>query len=135
MIKRQYTLYLENRPGALAEVSRLLAKEKINIQGISVAENTDTALVQLIVSNSAKTQKALKRAGIPFTSQKVSVIVLAHEPGSLSGLAADLAKAKVNISYIYATAADDQSACCVVIGAEALDKVEQVAAGRSQERR
>lgn len=135
MIKRQYTLYLENKPGSLAEVSKLLAREKINIEGISVAESTDTALVQIIVSNSARTQKALKKAGIAFTSQKVSVLVLRHEPGSLSGLAADLAKAKVNISYIYATAADDQSTCCVVIGSEFLDEVEQVAARRTSPRR
>lgn len=127
MIKRQYTLYLENKPGVFAKVSKALSTDKVNIEGISVAESTDSAIFQIIVNNSAKAKKALDKAKITYTSQKVAVLELPHEPGVLAGLAAKLAKAKVNINYMYGTATDDQGVCCLVVSAENLKKVEEVA--------
>ena len=56
MIKKQFTLYLENKPGALAKVTRQLGNEKVNIDGISVAESTDVSLVQVVASNAAATK-------------------------------------------------------------------------------
>jgi hypothetical protein len=126
MIKRQYTLYLENKPGVLARTTRMLAKAGVNIEGISVAESTHTALVQLVVSNAKKAKTALDKAKIAHTSQQVCIIVVPHKTGVLAKLADKLAKAKVNINFIYASAADDQSQCCVIISADDLDKVERV---------
>lgn len=126
MIKRQFTLYLENRPGVLALVARLLAKAEVNIEGISVAESTHTALVQLIVDDSEKTRRALEQAEIPFTCQQVAVLILDHKTGTLADLASRLAKAKVNINFIYGTATDDQQKCCLVVSANDLKKIDRL---------
>jgi len=126
MIKRQYTLYLENRPGMLANIAGMLAKKNVNIEGISVAESTDAALVQVIVDRETAARRALVEAKIPFTSQDVSVLVLPHRPGALASLTAKLAKARININYIYATAADDDSQCCMVVSANDLKGVERI---------
>lgn len=127
MIKRQYTLYLENSPGALARIAGILAKAKVNIEGISVAESADAALVQLIVDNEPATQKALIKAKIPYAIQDVSVIVLPHRPGALASLASKLKRAETLIHYVYATAADDDNQCCLVISASDLKLVERIA--------
>jgi len=129
MIKKQFTMYIENRPGILATIARQLAEEKVNIEGISVAESTYTALVQLIVSNSEKAEAVLKKADIPNTSQEVCVVELDHEAGSLAEMTAKLAEAEVNINFIYATAAKDQDKCCVVISAADLEKAEKAVSG------
>ena len=126
MIKRQYTLYLENKTGILASVTRRLAKAKVNIEGISVAESTHTALVQIVVSNAAKARKAFNEAKISYTSQQVCVVELEHETGALSELSDRLSKARVNINFIYATASDHQDRCCLVISADNLKRVEEI---------
>lgn len=104
MIKKQFTLYLQNRPGVLADVTRRLADKSINIEGISAAAGTDVALVQIVVSNAAKARQMLKQAHIAFTVQDVVVYSLENTPGALAKAAARVAKAGININYIYGTA-------------------------------
>jgi hypothetical protein len=127
MIKKQFTLYLENRPGVLADVSRTLAEESVNIDGISVAAGPDAALVQIIVSNAAKTRGVLKRARIAFTIQDVVVFEMENVPGSLADVAARVAKAGINISYIYATSSPNPRArSYAVVSAPDLERLEKI---------
>jgi len=126
MIKKQFTIYLENRPGALASLTRMLAKEGINIDGISVSASTDVGLVQVVASNATKARKVLVNANIAFTVQDVSVLTLQNRPGVLYEGVAKLAKAGVNINYIYATgcACIGDTKCLAVISAPDLAAVE-----------
>lgn len=125
MIKKQFTLYLKNRPGELARVTRILAASAINIEGISVSAATDVAFVQVVVSNAAETRRLLSEAKMAFTLQDVIVVPLANRPGALSEVVSNLAKAKININYVYATACDCQGDChCfAVISAADLPRV------------
>lgn len=127
MIEKQFTIYLKNQPGVLAKLTLALARAKVNIEGISVAESTDTALVQLIASNGSRTTRILKTMKIPFTTQDVCVVTLKHKPGALAAMADKLSKAGVNINYIYATAPANAGSCCLVISADDLKKVEKTA--------
>jgi hypothetical protein len=126
MIKKQFTLYLENKAGALAKVTRQLGLEKVNIEGISVAASTDVSLVQLVASNAARTRRVLARLTIPFTVQDVSLLPLENEPGALCRVVSELARMKLNINYIYATGSAERSHATdyVIISAPNLDKVE-----------
>ncbi len=129
MIKKQFTLYLENKPGSLSNIMKKLAANKINVEGISVSESTDVALVQLVPSNPAKARALLEQEGVPLTVQDVSVITLQHVPGSLSRVVSQLAKGGVVVNYIYATGCScggtHGCSCYVVIGADDLKSVEK----------
>jgi hypothetical protein len=127
MIKKQFTLILENRPGALAKVARNLSQENVNIEAISVAASADMSLVQILASNAAVTRRILKKQGISFSVQDVCLLPLKNEPGMLWKVVSGLAKNNININYIYATgntlksgAADDY----IVISAPDLKEVE-----------
>ena len=128
MIKKQFTLYLENKPGALAKITSLLAMEKINLEGISVSASTDVGLVQIVPGDSESAKKVLMKANVPFTVQDVALLPLQDKPGSLAEAASALAKAGININYVYATTCDCEGECnCnVVISAPNLAKVESV---------
>jgi hypothetical protein len=129
MIKKQFTIYLENRPGRLARLTRLLAKEKVNIEGLSVMDGTDVGLVQLVASHAARTRALLKANKLAFSEQDVYLISLENEPGALSQVVSKLGLAKVNINYVYATACNCKDRGCksnAIISApdlKALDKV------------
>ena len=126
MIKKQFTLYLKNRPGELAKVMKKLADLNINIEGISVSESTDISLVQIVVSHSMATRKILRMSKIPFTVQDIALLPIRNEPGALSKIVARLARHGVNINYVYATANQCRNACdCyAIISAPNLKKVE-----------
>lgn len=128
MRKRQFTLYLENKPGVLAKITDRLGEAKVNIEGISVANSSDVALVQMVVSSAAAARRIFKAMNIAFTVQDVALIPLANRPGSLARVAEQLAEAKININYVYATACDCASECAcscyAVISAPNLDRVE-----------
>lgn len=127
MIKQQFTLYMENKPGELARITRKLAARKVNIEGISVAHGADVALVQIVVSSAATTRQVLTAANVPFTVQQVSLVPLLNRPGSLARIADELATAGVNINYVYATGCDCKNGCqCyAVISAPDPTKVEK----------
>lgn len=126
MITRQFTLYLENKPGELAGIIGKVSKGKVNIEGISVAASTDAGLVQLVTSDVAKTKRILSDAGVAYTDQEVSVVLMDDAPGALFKVISALAKEKLNLNYVYATGGN----CCgqdqskVVISAPNLKKVE-----------
>lgn len=126
MIKKQFTLFMENRPGELARVTRELSKSKINIEAISVASGTDMSLVQILASNAANTRRILKKLGISFSVQNVALLPLSNEPGALFRVVSGLAREGININYIYGTGNLEKRGVrdYVVISAPDLDKVE-----------
>ena len=132
MTRKQVTAYLPNKRGALAKACRALASAKVNIEGISVAENTDTGVVRMVVKNGPAAQKALARAGIACTLQTVEVVHMTDKIGSLASAAAKLAKAGVNINYIYGSVCDCGSKCdcdckcSIVVSATNLKKVKSL---------
>jgi len=103
-----------------------MAREKINIDGISVAESADVSLVQIVVSNAARTRQVLVKGKTPFTVQDVCLLTMKHEPGALCESVSRLAAAKVNINYVYATGGNFPGGgeSYVVIGAQDLNAVE-----------
>jgi hypothetical protein len=129
LLKKQVTAFLTNEPGALARVAKALAAAKVNIEGISVLENTDSGQVRMIVSSANAAVKALKRAGIGATVQTVAVLSLKDRPGALAQAAGRLAAAGVNINYVYGTACQCgcDCACNLVVSASDLKKVQSVA--------
>ena len=61
-----FTVQLDDRPGALAEVAKALGDRGVNITGIvGVAEDTDGALM-LTTSDGAHTREAFEALGIAF---------------------------------------------------------------------
>ncbi len=126
MIRTQFTLYMDNKPGELARMTKAFTAAEINISGISVAERTDVSLVQIIASNARLARQALKKAGIPFSVQKVAVLTLTDTPGALAAVASKLSEQQININYLYATTPPPGSGdkCSVVISADDLTRVE-----------
>jgi len=131
MRKKQFTLYLENKPGAISRITRLLASANVNIEGISVAGSTHVGLVQLVVSNATRTRQLLTETGVPFTVQDVALVRLKNSPGALSTVLSKLAGKGVNVNYIYATACEckHDCDCYVIISAPDLEAVEEAWSG------
>jgi hypothetical protein len=98
---KQISVMLENIPGKLAEVSRILANEKINIRALTAAETTDFAILRLIVSDTKKAVEVLRKNRFAVSESEMIAIQMKDEPGSLAKLAESFSRSGINIEYLY----------------------------------
>jgi len=98
---KQLALFLENKPGTLSKVCSAIAGEKINIFAISVSDAVDHAVVRMVVSDPQKALHLLGEHGVLVVERDVLMLEGNNKPGELAGIAAKLAKHKVNIEYAY----------------------------------
>lgn len=101
----QIVVFLENRPGALAELCDVLADAQINIEALLLEGSVDFGNVRLHVSAPRKAEKALRDAGYQFRVAEALTIKLSNAPGALAETTKKLAKAKVNIDAVFGTTA------------------------------
>jgi hypothetical protein len=109
MIEKQLSVFLENKPGVLAEVCKTLGAHRINIIGMSVSDTVDHAVVRLIVDEPRKAIHVLGEHGALVVETDVLAVKLKDKPGELGKLAGKFARAEVNIEYAYGTSDGTQA--------------------------
>ena len=98
----QIAVFLENKSGRLAEITRILAENDINIRALSVADTADVGILRLIVDKVDLAKEVLRAGG--FTVGKTNVIAV-EVPDRSGGLASVLKvahQAELNVEYMYA---------------------------------
>ena len=117
----QLSVFIENKSGRLADVTRALADAGINILALSIADTIDYGLLRLIVNDPVKARNALSVAGFTVTLTDVLAIVVPDKPGGLAGIIEILAGAGINIEYMYAFVGTSGENAIVVFRIERLD--------------
>jgi len=110
MIIKQLTVFLENKSGRLAEVTKVLGDNDINISALSIADTSEYGLLRLIVSDGKKAVSVLKDAGFSVNLTDVICLSVNHSPGTLYKALDILAKANVGVEYMYAYAIGEKAA-------------------------
>lgn len=98
----QLSIFLENRAGRLAEVTRILADAKVNIRALSLADTSDFGILRLIVSDFEKAKEHLKAGGFTVGRTTVVAVEVKDQPGGLHNILEMLRDAKINVEYMYA---------------------------------
>ena len=97
----QISVFLENRTGQLAEITRLLADANIDIRAISIAETADYGLARMIVDDSHKASNILLQHGDILSMTPVWAVEVPDRPAGLAEVLQVLAEAHVDVEYIY----------------------------------
>jgi hypothetical protein len=100
-VERQITVALENQPGQLAAICTILSENAVNIEAISVIDSIEQGVVRLITSDPVKCKQVLQAKGFYVIEGDVLVLDLFDRIGKLAQLCSELAKAKINIDYVY----------------------------------
>ncbi len=116
MAAKQITVWGQNRPGNLAKITSALAAKRVNITGLYASEVRGRSPLRLLVSNAGRAKAALKAAGFRVTEEPAVVLNLADKPGQLAKVAGKLARARINISYGYATVSPGAKRAQIVLG-------------------
>lgn len=119
---KQMSVFLENKSGRLAQVTRVLGENGINIRALSIADTTDFGILRLIVNDPDRTYQALKEAGFTVSATDVIAVEVADRPGGLADILQSLQEAGINIEYLYAFVQKTPSAALVVLRVEQLDE-------------
>lgn len=102
MSVKQLSIFAENRPGAVVEITDVLAEENIDIRAMNIADTQDFGILRLIVSDTDKGRLALKSSGVVVTVTDVVCVEMSDKPGALNEIIRLLAKSQINIEYMYA---------------------------------
>lgn len=102
MFIKQISIFIENKPGRLAQVTRHLADENINIHAMSIADTADFGILRLIVDNPDKALEVLRENDLLVKTTGVLAVALEHQPGSLAKVLKEFEKADISIEYMYA---------------------------------
>lgn len=102
MLIKQISVFVENKPGRLAEISSILAEKNIDIRALSIADTTDFGILRLIVNDPDGAESALKQAGLTVSITRVIGIGVTDRPGGLSGALKLLLKNGIAVEYMYA---------------------------------
>ncbi len=100
-IVTQLAVFLENKPGALARMCRVLEKEKVNILGLTVSDTVDHSVIRMVVSDTTKALHLLEQHNVLVVETEVLMIENDNRPGGLALLAEKLSQAEINIEYAY----------------------------------
>jgi len=98
----QISIFIENKSGRLAEVTRVLGSNGINIRALSLADTSDFGILRLIVDQTDLAKQALKAGGFTVSKTEVVAVEVPDQPGGLAGILKVLDDARVNVEYMYA---------------------------------
>jgi hypothetical protein len=99
---QQLSLFLENKPGRLAEPCRLLAGAGINIRTLSLADTQQFGILRLIVSDWQRAAGLFHEAGFAFNVTEVLAVEVPDRPGGMAEVLGVFDTSSVNVEYMYA---------------------------------
>ena len=103
-IASQFSVFMVNKPGVLAQVLAEFASAKINIIAITMMDSAEHGVMRVVFNDPDKARKVLADLNMPHDETEVLCVNLANKSGALAGVAEKLSKGHINISYAYCTA-------------------------------
>ena len=102
MIIKQLSIFVENKKGRLAEITKAIAAADVDIRALSIADTTDFGILRLIVNKPEEAAIALKEKGITVSVTNVIAVGINDTPGAFSVPMQILADADIDVEYMYA---------------------------------
>lgn len=99
---KQISVFLENKAGRLANVTKILGEANINIRALSIADTSDFGILRLIVNEPDQAYKVLKESGFTVSETEVIAVEVPDTPGGLANVLDIMGQSAINIEYLYA---------------------------------
>jgi hypothetical protein len=133
---KEFSIRLQDKPGTLGEICRVLAKGGVNILAFQSLPSEGKGIVRFVVDNPTTAKSILDGQKLPYTETEVAQVKFLHRPGELARAASQLGEADINIDYSYSGIDPGTNAPLLIFGvanaaraAKILEKVSATAAG------
>ena len=124
MSLKQLNVFVENKQGALVQITEALAKSEINIRALSLADTEEFGILRLIVNDVDTACEMLEELGYLIKVTDVVGVKIGDAPGKLSKALEVLDKMEINMEYLYAFMARTEKHAYVVLRVADNDKAE-----------
>jgi len=131
----QFSVFLVNKPGVLAQVTTALAKAKANLVALTLVDSSEHGVLRIVCEQTDRARKILTRTHDRFTETEVISLELTNEPGAFADAAHKLAEAHININYAYCTGGARGGRTTAVFKVADLKKAQRVLKPASSPRR
>ena len=100
---RQLSIFAENKKGAMARMTRVLAEAGIDMNTLITNDSAEFGIVRMLVSDPDAAGKVLREAGYMCHDDFVAAAEIGEECGSLNKLLAVIDDGNINLDYLYVT--------------------------------
>ena len=97
----QVSVFLENRPGQLSEITKIISDAGVDLRALNIAETADYGILRLIVNSTQKMLDALKDHGYVASVADVIAVAVPDHPGGLAELLQIISDKGLDIEYMY----------------------------------
>jgi len=132
---KQVSIFLENKPGRLAQVLSALAKDKVNVTALTVMDSHEHSVLRIVTENTPKTLQVLKTHGIPHAESDVLLVELKNQPGALAHVCESLAADHINIDYCYVSSGGRNGKVMGIFKVSNLDRAKQLLGGATNNKK
>ena len=126
MVLSQLSVFVENQPGRLWEITNTLAGHGIDIRALSIADTTDFGILRLIVSRPAQAEQVLREQGFTVSQTQVLGIGIQDQPGGLSSALLVLKEAGIEVEYMYAFVSKADETAFVILRVEPIARAAEI---------
>lgn len=103
-VEKQFSIFMVNKPGVLAQILGEFARAKINITALTVVDSAEHGVLRIVCESADKMREALNQINMQFNETEVLCVTIDNRPGAFAAVTEKLAKAHINIGYAYCTA-------------------------------
>lgn len=123
---KQISLFVENKPGRMAKVSKTLSDAGVNIRALTVAEAGDFGVIRMVVDDPEQGYKVLHDNGFTVSETEVLAVEMKDIPGGLYEIVNTLGESGVNVDYAYAFVTTKAERAMLIIRVDNLEKARKV---------
>lgn len=103
-IALQFSIFMVNKPGVLAQVLGEFARAKINVTAMTMMDSVEHGVLRVVVAAPEIAKEVLSKLNMPYNQTEVLCVTLDNKAGAFAAVAEKLARNHINISYAYCTA-------------------------------
>lgn len=103
-VRKQFSVFMVNKPGVLAKALGRFAQAKINIIAMTMTDSMEHGVMRIVPQDPKKARVVLAELNMPCSEVDVLCVTLSNRPGALAEIAEKLARHHINIAYAYCTA-------------------------------
>jgi hypothetical protein len=99
----QFSIFLVNKPGVLAQVTRAISDAKLNVLAMTLVDSQEHGVLRVVVNDAPAARQVLTKLNLPMTETEILCLDLSNRPGALADIATLLGEHHININYAYCT--------------------------------
>ncbi len=122
----QVTVFVENKPGRIARITRILGNNNINIRAITISDMGEYGLINILTNDPDSASDVLSKEGYSVSRKYVIGVIMKDRPGGLADIAEYLNKSTINISNAYGFILKEGDKAVLILEVDDFDRAEEV---------